>query len=201
MGWHVVDNRRFDREVEISVPSPEARKQILVKMLKQLDVMVDSGSGSDNGSGSAKVEDTTEGNGKDKQIEQTQSAKTVSMADVDEIVRRTHGCVGADLQAVCRTASLLALERWHNERDNWSEQKESELPSKSKLDTESNLNLAFSQLPRLLPDDLMQAAKQTRPSALRSFFLEVPNVRWHDIGGQVCMYYMRDWYSGSKREE
>ncbi len=81
---------------------------------------------------------------------------------------RTHGFVGADIAAFAKEAAMAALRK--------------ALPDIMKSDEETfsqqvlnNLYIDFS--------DFHEALKVVRPSALREVFVEIPNVKWLDIGG------------------
>jgi transitional endoplasmic reticulum ATPase len=90
-------------------------------------------------------------------------------ADVDlcEIAAKTHGFVGADLEALAKEAAMNALRRI--------------LPL---MDLKSG-DLPEEEVDRLqvTPADFEDALKEVEPSALREVFLEVPEVGWEDIGG------------------
>lgn len=113
---------RFDREVEIGVPSAADRRAILRVALRRLP-------------------------------------HTLTDAELDQVSAAAHGYVGADLSALCKEAALLALRR------------------------STNTNKGF-QVDR---GDLELAMRSVRPSALRELAIEVPRVRWDDIGGQRAL--------------
>lgn len=87
--------------------------------------------------------------------------------NTEELADITHGFVGADLAALSRESAMNALRRV--------------LPD---LDLEEQ-KIPPSILEKLFVsnNDFMQALKSISPSALREVFIEVPNVRWEDIGG------------------
>jgi len=120
---------RFDREIEIGVPSRAARLEIL-------------------------------------QIH-TRGMPLEKKVNLETLADRTHGFVGADLEALCKEAAMRALRRILPEIDLEAES----IPAKvlSKLVVEMR--------------DLEEALKEIQPSALREVLVEVPNVRWSDIGG------------------
>jgi len=91
-------------------------------------------------------------------------APDVDMAHLAEI---THGFVGADLEALCREAAMLCLRRI--------------MP-----DIDFGLtSIPYEQLAALEVhmDDYRAALREVEPSAIREVFVEVPNVRWEDVGG------------------
>ena len=82
--------------------------------------------------------------------------------DLDDIARRTHGFVGADLAALCREAALQALRR---------------VLQKTPV-TELNASSIKVGLP-----DFAAAFREVEPSALRETVISVPNVKWEEVGG------------------
>ena len=83
-----------------------------------------------------------------------------------DIAGKTHGYVGADLSSLIHSAGLNAIRRVTSAEDT------------------SVIPVANRPGYALLPSDLHAAMQTTRPSALRSVFLETPQVSWSDIGGQ-----------------
>ncbi len=88
----------------------------------------------------------------------------VSLAKLADI---THGFVGADLQALCREAAMLCLRKVIPEIDF----------DAANISYETLMNLKVSM------DHFIEALKEVEPSALREVFVEIPNVRWEDVGG------------------
>ncbi len=86
--------------------------------------------------------------------------------NIEDIVARTYGFVGADLHALCREAAMETLRRL--------------LP-----DINLKGGIPPEQLDRLVVrgDDFQGALKRVQPSALREIMIQVPNVSWDDIGG------------------
>lgn len=87
--------------------------------------------------------------------------------DMEEIADITHGFVGADLAALSRESAMNALRRILPELD----LEEQTIPPEV-------LEKLF-----VTNDDFLDALKSISPSALREVFIEVPNIRWDDIGG------------------
>ncbi len=87
--------------------------------------------------------------------------------NLDELAELTVGFVGADLEALCKEAAMHALRRVLPEIDIESE----EIPS----EVLENL--------RVTMEDFLEALKNIEPSAMREVLVEVPNVRWEDVGG------------------
>jgi len=87
--------------------------------------------------------------------------------DLDELARVTHGFVGADIEALCKEAAMIALRRILPEIDLEAETIPAEVLEKIQVTRE----------------DFENALKDIEPSAMREVFVEVPNVTWEDIGG------------------
>ena len=82
--------------------------------------------------------------------------------DLDDMARRTHGFVGADLAALCREAALQALRR---------------VLKKTPVDRMDSGSIRVG-----LPD-FAAAFREVEPSALRETVISVPNVKWEEVGG------------------
>ena len=91
-------------------------------------------------------------------------AQDVSLKKLAEI---THGFVGADLEALAREAAMSALRKI--------------LP---KIDFELS-DIPYETLLKLeiMMDNFFEAMKEIEPSAIREVFVEVPDVKWSDVGG------------------
>ena len=78
----------------------------------------------------------------------------------------THGFVGADLEALCREAAMSALRRLLPEID-------------------FSADLPYDRLAALTVtmDDFRSALCEVSPSAIREMFVDIPDVRWEDVGG------------------
>ncbi len=87
--------------------------------------------------------------------------------DLEKLAEMTHGYTGADLAALCREAAMKALRRCLPMVD----VEEEEIP-KNILD-----QIAVCM------DDFLKAYKEIVPTALREVEIQIPNVRWSDIGG------------------
>lgn len=87
--------------------------------------------------------------------------------NLDEIANSTHGFVGADLAALGREAAMSSLRR---------------ILPKIDLD-KSELPVEVIESLKVLRKDFKEALKSVEPSALREVLVEVPNIKWSDIGG------------------
>ena len=87
--------------------------------------------------------------------------------DLGKLASITHGFVGADLEALCREAAMTTLRNVMPEIDFASE----ELP----------YDLLLSL--RVTMDHFLSALAEVEPSAIREVFVEVPDVKWEEVGG------------------
>jgi transitional endoplasmic reticulum ATPase len=87
--------------------------------------------------------------------------------ELEKIAANTHGFTGSDIAALAREAALATLRRV--------------LPT---LDLEDKA-IPAEKLEKLTVDraDFDEALKEVQPSALREIVVEIPNVRWEDVGG------------------
>uniref|UniRef100_A0A0G4GVV1 AAA+ ATPase domain-containing protein n=1 Tax=Chromera velia CCMP2878 TaxID=1169474 RepID=A0A0G4GVV1_9ALVE len=157
---------RFEREIEIGVPSREDRREILHVHLGAMP-------------------------------------HGLSETDIEEIVDRTNAFVGADVAALCRAAALRALERhaaldWglrvvqereergvsggvrevEGEQGGREESSSANMPAGSQCQVKS-----VKERLRVEVEDVRNALLSVRPSAMKELRVEVPAVRWTDIGG------------------
>lgn len=87
--------------------------------------------------------------------------------DIKKLSEITHGFVGADIEALCREAAMTCLRTVFPEIDfNLDE---------ISYETISKLEVTM--------DHFMSALNEVEPSAIREVFVEVPNVKWDDVGG------------------
>lgn len=87
--------------------------------------------------------------------------------DLDHYADITHGYSGADLDALCREAGMNALRRIVPDL-----KKSDEILSKDVIE-----NL------KITDEDFYNGYKRVEPSAMREVLIEVPKVKWDDIGG------------------
>jgi transitional endoplasmic reticulum ATPase len=121
---------RFDREIEIGVPSSEGRLEILKIHTRIMPL-----------------------------------AKDVNLQD---FANKTHGFVGADLEALCKEAAMNVIRKLIPDID-WDKN--------DKVPEDKLKNVVVSK------DDFEYGFRAVRPSAMREVVVQIPNVRWNDIGG------------------
>jgi len=87
--------------------------------------------------------------------------------DLKKLSEMSHGYTGADVSALCRETAMKALRRY--------------LPQ---------INLEEERIPpsvlekmEVKMEDFMNGYKEVTPTAMREVYIEVPTVRWDDIGG------------------
>jgi len=87
--------------------------------------------------------------------------------DLNRLADITHGFVGADLEALCKEAAMSALRR---------------ILPKINLEEKTIPPQILEEL-QVTKEDFENGLKVVEPSAMREVMLEVPNVRWSDVGG------------------
>lgn len=88
--------------------------------------------------------------------------------DLKHLSSITYGYVGADLETIAKEAAMSALRRT--------------LPGISWKKTEELPPDALSKL-RVTKEDFNNALKMVEPSAMREVLIEIPDVKWDDVGG------------------
>jgi len=86
--------------------------------------------------------------------------------DIDYLADITYGFVGADLAALAREAAMNALRRY--------------LPE---IDPDKPIPTEVLQKMEVVMDDFRDAHHSIEPSALREVMIEIPKVKWEDVGG------------------
>ncbi len=86
--------------------------------------------------------------------------------DLEEVAEITHGFVGADLESLCKEAAMRVLRRV--------------LP-----DIKGDEEISTETLKKMIvtKSDFKEALKEVQPSALREVLVQVPDIKWDDIGG------------------
>ena len=87
--------------------------------------------------------------------------------DLARLAAITHGFVGADLESLCREAAMTTIRGVMPEIDFASE----EIPY--------DVLLAL----KVTMENFLSALAEIEPSAVREVFVEVPDIKWEDVGG------------------
>lgn len=87
--------------------------------------------------------------------------------DIENLAELTHGFTGADLNALCREAAMAALRRQLPELSLGS--------GRIPYDALLTMNVQMA--------DFHDGLSEVAPSGLREVAVEVPNVKWEDVGG------------------
>ncbi|MEN4007183.1 MAG: CDC48 family AAA ATPase [Methanobacterium sp.] len=86
--------------------------------------------------------------------------------DLDEIAEVTHGFVGADLEALAKESAMRVLRRI--------------LPD---IKADEEIPKEILQKMIVKKSDFKEALKEIQPSALREVLVQIPDIKWDDIGG------------------
>ena len=191
---------RFDREIEIGVPSKEGRLNILKihtrnmpmytreNLVKESDFepeykeailnlirYKDSNNRSLEKTINKYLVENPEKNDLFKKIEISKLKKYLDKINYDakivhlkELAEITHGFVGADLASLAKEAAMIVLRKV--------------LPD-IKLKEDEPLPKELLEKLVITQTDFKDSLKVVRPSALREVLVEIPNVKWSDIGG------------------
>jgi transitional endoplasmic reticulum ATPase len=88
--------------------------------------------------------------------------------NLQEFSNITHGYTGADISALCREAAMKALRRYLPEI-NLAEQQQIPPDLLEKME--------------VIAEDFSLAFREITPTAMREVYIEIPSVRWTDVGG------------------
>ena len=86
--------------------------------------------------------------------------------DLDKIATTTHGFVGADLESLCKEAAMRVVRRILPEIQN-----DEEIPKE------------VMEKIVVTGEDFKNAQKEIQPSALREVLVQIPDIKWDDVGG------------------
>ena len=87
--------------------------------------------------------------------------------DLEKLASITHGFVGADLESLAREAAMVCLRKILPKVDF----ELADIPYELLLELEVAM------------DNFMEALNEIDPSAIREVFVEIPDVKWEDVGG------------------
>jgi len=87
---------------------------------------------------------------------------------LEELARKTHGFVGADINSLGKEAAMIVLRK---NLHKFNLEEDEEIPQQ-----------VLNEL-RVSQKDFEEALRIVRPSAMREVLVETPNTKWEDIGG------------------
>jgi transitional endoplasmic reticulum ATPase len=88
--------------------------------------------------------------------------------DLEELSRKTHGFVGADINSLAKEAAMAVL------RKNLH---------KFNLEADEEIPANILEQLRVEQKDFDSALRTVRPSAMREVLVETPDIKWDDVGG------------------
>ncbi len=88
--------------------------------------------------------------------------------DLDVLASKTHGFVGADVEALTKEAAMVVLRRNIH---------------KFKLEEDQVIPKEVLEQLIVTKKDFEEALKVVRPSAMREVLVETPDIKWDDVGG------------------
>lgn len=136
---------RLEKEIELSVPTPMDREDILYRVLKHMDVHVSR---------------------RDEPEASRDVVSRVTWNGLRDAARKAHGMVASDLVLVCKEAMVRIVNKHPQQQQ----------------DQATFLGAEKTTI-ALGDDDLLSAVDKVVPSAIREVAVDVPCVRWTDIGG------------------
>lgn len=106
----------------------------------------------------------------------------LSEEQIAKIAGTTHGYVGADLSNLCKESALCAFKRAYHSPQHISllESASSSAPSADSSQIEAKTET--TEL-KVIYEDVLHAMAEIRPSAMREIMVDIPKVKWEDIGG------------------
>ena len=88
--------------------------------------------------------------------------------DLDKIADITHGYTGADIAALVKEAAMNAMRRFIQQEN---------------IDLNQPIPAEKLEKVRVTMEDFLAAMKSIQPSLMREVIVEIPEVRWSDVGG------------------
>ncbi len=98
----------------------------------------------------------------------TRNMPLAKNVNLDYLANITYGFVGADLESLAKEAAMVLIRR---------------LMPELKLHEEEAISKDLLEKLVISMNDFKESLKVVRPSALREVFVEIPNIKWTDIGG------------------
>lgn len=154
---------RLDVELEVGIPTEVQRTAILRGVLRSFLQLPESQS-----------------------EENALSAKYSWYSEMGAVSKQCHGYVGSDLLLLCKEAIAAAAQRSQlvstvAHSDDSADPAEALAASLEQLTLDGSRTGSWTEVVRT--QDFLDALPRVRPSAIRELTVEVPKVRWLDIGG------------------
>jgi SpoVK/Ycf46/Vps4 family AAA+-type ATPase len=160
---------RIDKEIELSIPSSAQRYVIVSNILEELNISIINDEESDLSLKTSVTQDN-------------------SISVLERLARVTHGMVAADLYEVVKEACFIQRQFSASNYQDSSSVDNSLVVEMNQLtisqEKPSIYSLRNSREVYHISDKLLfKAANVISPSAIKEVIIEVPSVRWTDIGG------------------
>ena len=109
----------------------------------------------------------------------------LSEEQIIKVAATTHGYVGADLHTLCKESALCAFKRAYHSPQKLSTMLATPPPSETSegLTDAAGLTKEAENELSVIFEDVMHAMAEIRPSAMREIMVDIPKVKWEDIGG------------------
>ncbi len=98
----------------------------------------------------------------------TRNMPLLDDVNLDRLASQTFGFVGADIEALCKEAAMAVLRRV--------------IPEIS-WDKDEGVSAEILDKLKVGMDDFRAALRNVRPSAMREVLVQIPDIRWKDVGG------------------
>jgi SpoVK/Ycf46/Vps4 family AAA+-type ATPase len=170
---------RIDVEFELVNPSEDDRKEILTFLLSQ-----NKDNNSKNRFHILEDEDSLEILRQEESPEDPGSVYYIFRKTIQETAKLAHGMVGADLLQLIKESFCYCCLRNNdnNQSDDLSSRLEN-LTIEERKEEKEKVGVRRRAFIEVSFDDMSNALKKVSPSSLREVTVEVPTVRWTDIGG------------------
>jgi len=149
---------RFDREISIPIPDRNGRLEILHIHTRGMPLADPVRS---------KSPDPVTASSNGAEATAAPLVQTSNGVNLEKLADITHGFVGADLEALAREAAMSALRKILPKIDF----EMADIPYETLMELQVNM------------DNFSEAMKEVEPSAVREFFVDVPDVKWDEVGG------------------
>ena len=113
----------------------------------------------------------------------TKMQHTLTDDQISKVASVTHGYVGADLANLCKESALCAFKRAYHSSDPPDVRFSSKIDASSATPLSSSTPSSAASELSVSYQDVLHAMSEIRPSAMREIMVDIPKVKWEDIGG------------------